>query len=321
MRNAECGIWNRGVSRFRSSILHLSPSNSFLLGFFLALAILAGLSLNVPLEAAPPDADEVRKGKDEAPESQARKKQREENLKAMEQRARETKVRLHGEEKAAGAELIAKPLFHYTDEPRRIIDATLWGWTSGGRLMAICKIENYERSAHPEGVWLYCFGSLAPGIIDVEWRDAHKWSARKPGVELVAIADGPQPASGRPGRLRQIKDIAQRFRAEIIDNNENSRQEMRLLPRPLYRYDSAAEELLDGAVFGLTTNGTNPDAILVIEVHQPQGAAPQWKFGIAGMTAGGLSVTLDDHEVWSKPYVRSTGSYDTWVWFWEKTAD
>jgi hypothetical protein len=29
-------------------------------------------------------------------------------------------------------------------------------------------------------------------------------------------------------------------------------------------------------------------------------------------------VTLDDREVWSKPYVRSTGSYDTWVWFWER---
>src|SRR5262249_12121149 len=132
---------------------------------------------------------------------------------------------------------------------------------------------------------------------------------------------GPGRGAGSPARLRKTKDIAQRFGPVIIDTQENSRQEMRLLPRPIYRYESATNELLDGAVLGLTTNGTNPDAILVVELHQPQGSAPQWKFGIAGMTASGLSMTLDDREVWSKPYVRSTGSYDTWVWFWEKPAD
>src|SRR5262245_24530204 len=76
-------------------------------------------------------------------ETAARKKQREENLKAMQERARATKIRLTGDAKGR-ADLITQPLFHYTDEPRRITDATLWGWTFEGRLLAVCKIEKYD---------------------------------------------------------------------------------------------------------------------------------------------------------------------------------
>jgi len=92
---------------------------------------------------------------------------------------------------------------------------------------------------------------------------------------------------------------------------------MRLLPRPIYRYERGAGELLDGTVFGLTTNGTNPDAIVVVELHQSEQGAPDWKFGLAGMTQEQLSVKFDEKEVWSKPLARSAGSFDTWTFFWE----
>lgn len=86
----------------------------------------------------------------------------------------------------------------------------------------------------------------------------------------------------------------------------------------MYRYEKPAGNILDGAAFGMTTNGTNPDAILIVELHRHEGRPPAWKFAVAGMTSCGLSVKLGDREVWTKPHVDNTGSYDTWLWFFGK---
>jgi hypothetical protein len=267
-------------------------------------------------------AVESRGAGDEKPaaaESDARKIEREENRKGMEQRARATKVRVSAQPEDGAAQFIAKPLFHYTDQPRRIVDAMLWGWLAKGRLVAVCKIEKYDHP-QPENRWLYCFGSLAPELIDAEWQDLNRrWSATKPGIELQSIADAPAAAEGQAARLRQIKEIAGRFQAVITtDPTIDAKQEMRLLPHPVYRYEKPVGEILDGAVFGMTTNGTNPDAILIVELHRQEGSPPAWKFAVAGMTSGGLSVKVGDREVWSRPSVPSTGSYDTWLFFFGK---
>src|SRR5262249_8556871 len=131
------------------------------------------------------------------------------------------------------------------------------------------------------------------------------------------IARAPAPAEAKAARLRQMKEIAGRFEATIIDTPLDKRQQMRLLPRPLFRYESPVGDLLDGAIFGLTTNGTNPDAILAVELRKFGGPEPRWMFGVAGMTQGALSVRFDDKEVWTKPYAQTPGSYETWNWFWE----
>jgi hypothetical protein len=254
-------------------------------------------------------------------ESAARKKLRVDNLKAMAERAGRARIRVAGnngkEDETTDCRLIPQPLFHYTDQPRRIIDATLWGWTVEGRLLAICKIENYEAGAHPEGEWLYCCGSLATGLVEAEFPDGHRWSARKPGIELREFAGAPPAGDGTAARLRQMKEIGGRFSATIVNATSGNSQEMRLLPRPIYRYENGTSELPDGTVFGLTTNGTNPDAILVVELHRPAEAAPKWKFGVAGMTQEQLSVKFDGKEVWSKPHSPASGKFDTWMFFWE----
>ena len=55
--------------------------------------------------------------------------------------------------------------------------------------------------------------------------------------------------------------------------------ELRLLPKPLYRYESTDPEVLDGAVFALVSSaGTDPEIILLIEARKtPEG--PRWVFG------------------------------------------
>jgi hypothetical protein len=134
------------------------------------------------LFGAPPTDAKRAPDQKKSDETAARKKQLEENLKAMEERASGAKIRLVAKNEKSEGRLMPQPLFHYTDEPRRITDATLWGWTHAGRLVAICKIEKYDID-DPAKKWLYCFGSLAPELVETEWDWGHTWSAQKPGIE------------------------------------------------------------------------------------------------------------------------------------------
>jgi hypothetical protein len=256
-------------------------------------------------------ADEV--PENSTPEGNDRKQQREESLKAMKRRVTEMVVRTADGQ--TDAEMIATPLLRYSDEPRRIFDATLWGWVADGRLLAVCKIEHNDREGY--ALWSTCFVSLAPRRIDAEWPGGRRWSARKAGIELQTMNVAPAAAGSQASRLREMKEIATRFKATIV-KPQNNREEMRLLPRPVFRYETPKGDLLDGAIFGLTSNGTNPDGILVLELLERKGGGPEWRFGFAGMTAGDLSVKLDDKEVWSKPPAKGPGSFDTWVWFSER---
>jgi len=256
-------------------------------------------------------ADKV--SEDSTSDDSDRKQQREESLQAMKSRALQITVRTADEQ--TNAELITTPLFRYSDEPRRIFDATVWGWIADGRLLAICKIEHNDREGYP--LWSTCFVSLAPRRIEAEWSGGRRWSARKVGIEPQTVNAAAATASSQVARLREMKEIASRFKATIV-KPQNNREEMRLLPRPVFRYETPTENLVDGAVFGLTSNGTNPDAILVLELHDNEGVGLEWKFGLVGMTAGELSVKLDDKEVWSKPRADGPGRFDSWVWFSER---
>jgi hypothetical protein len=67
--------------------------------------------------------------------------------------------------------------------------------------------------------------------------------------------------------------------------------------------------IVDVIIFALTTNGTNPDILIVIELHSAQGSPPEWMFGIVNMTAADVHLRLDDAEVWVS---LTTDPRETW---------
>jgi hypothetical protein len=234
-------------------------------------------------------------------------------LAQMRGRAERVQVYTAAGEGRIASQLVAAPLFRYSDEPRRIVDATLWCWQNDGRPTALLKIEEYAR---PRGKpWLYCVVSLSTGLIEVEREERQAFSSQRPGLELQALPDGPKPAESMAARLTQLRQLARRFSATIVRNpKENRRDEMRLLTQPLYRYAQPEAGLYDAALFGLTATGTNPDALLAIELHGNE--ATSWRYGLARMTMEGLSVRLDKTEVWTAEFTPLTpGPFDTWHWF------
>ncbi len=231
------------------------------------------------------------------------------SLKAMQQRVRDSRVKLTDKANVK-LQLVDAPVFRYSDELRHIEDAGMWLWTNAGRPVAAMKVEHYKPGIHPRP-WLYCFASLSSELVTAEWEGDPKYQARKPGVTWKPLDD--KPATTRQARLIQMREIARRFAAELQEPNANKDvHQMRLLTRPLYRYDDGLADAVDGAVFGFTGTGTNPDVLLLFDLSKDGG----WQFGIAGMTAAGATVRLKENVVWQISDAAGKGHvFDNWTYF------
>ncbi len=227
------------------------------------------------------------------------------SLKLLQQRIETTQVQLtnHTDRKL---KIVATPVFRYSDELRQIEDAGLWLWTDRGRPAAVMKVERYKLGLHPRQ-WLYCFVSLSPELISAEWVNERKYQARQPGVVWKSFDDVPKET--RAARLIQMREIARRFSAEIIDFKDERRQ-MRMLPRPLYRYEDGLNG--DGCLFGFTGTGTNPDLLLMLDSHTDG----NWQYGLTTLTAEGLRVRLNEKLVWEVPHTGDQGTeFPNWMYF------
>ena len=236
-------------------------------------------------------------------------------------RARAERIQVHV---AVGSQVTRatvhpNPLMKYTDVPRQIEIATLWIWHDEGLPVALGKVEAYQRKDGPK--WLYCFASASTGLVDGKWPEGRGFHARKPGIQWTAIK-GPAPQETVAGRLRQMKELFQRFSATSRDDVLQTSDELRRLARPLHEYSSPRHGVVQGTLCGFAANGTNPDVLIALEAvrdTEDNDRPKSWRYGVVCMTASGVSVKLDKAEVFTRPYTRSPGDYDTWTYFWEGT--
>ena len=235
------------------------------------------------------------------------------SLEELQNRVNATQISLFRDEETrdagASARLVEKPVFRYSDELRQIEDAGIWLWTDRNRPVAVMKVERYKLGRFPTP-WVYCFASLSPELVRAEWTDAPPFQARQPGVKWQPLDD--EPAVARPARLVQLGELARRFSAEILSDPEGAnRTQMRLLARPLYRFEESSD-VRDGALFGFTGTGTNPDLFLLFDLPPTGG----WRFGAVSMTAEGVRMKLKDNLVYDSPHTAGRGKvFDTWCYF------
>lgn len=236
-------------------------------------------------------------------------------LAEMRKRAEKTKVFTLSGNQQERAQLVGEPLVRYSDQPRVMADATMWAFGKPGRPQAMLKVEAYRRD---DGtlVWLYSLGSLADSLITVQWGDGHRWKSKQPGLKWQPLSPAP-PAEETPvSRLRQMKDFGRRFTVRSHDP-AHGKEELRLLPQPIHRYADPKAGIVDAAIFGFASFGTNPNALVLIELHK-DATGSAWRFAPARATDAGLEVCLDGQQVWAAPVsVVGPVELDTWLYFWE----
>jgi hypothetical protein len=124
------------------------------------------------------------------------------------------------------------------------------------------------------------------------------WQPEAAGVTFADVPEAPVPAATRPLRLRQMKTLAEKFRATLLgwklDNTD--REELRLLSRPLYRYEPKEGPVSDGAVFAFVM-GTDPEVLLLLEAVK-EGETAKWQYAFARRTSGELEARFQDTVVW-----------------------
>lgn len=232
----------------------------------------------------------------------------------MKQLSRQTVVKVKTEGGQEGAELVPTPVFRYSDQPRRIVDASLWAWLHDGRLIALQKIEAVL-AADDELLWQYCFASFTSSRLDVRWPRAPRFQTSAPGVIFREFPKAPAPSERQFVRLQQMKRLSSRFRATISDQPVASDEEvMRLLPKPVFVYPQKPASPVLG-VFGLTSNGTNPDAYVIVRVESDDDGL-KWTYGTRRMTTGAVTVTLNGKQVMETDYLTtSPPAREAWTFF------
>jgi hypothetical protein len=203
-------------------------------------------------------------------------------------------------------ELVPKPVYVWTNPLReRGQDGAVFIWTCRGRAELLGTFFSYppmgQRGLQHE------LHSLATTVLDVSRRGSpgskgETWTPKVPGITLAAIPEAAAPANSPAQRLVQLRTLARDFSATTRDHSKN-RWELRMLSQPFFRYESTDPDVLDGAVFAFVTSaGTDPEAILVVEARKAPGAGdPTWQFGLARFTDSDLVMRYKGTDVFSAP--------------------
>jgi hypothetical protein len=190
-----------------------------------------------------------------------------------------------------------EPVYLWTNPVRNNgQDGAVFVWTCRGRAEVIGTFFSYPATGQ-RGLF-HEFHSLATTVLDVTRPGARAWHPEAPGVEPKPIPDAPAPGPSPTLRLVQMRGMARDFSVHTIDKSQQ-RWDLRLLPQPLYRYESTDPDVLDGAVFAFVTSaGTDPEMILIVEARRPPGGGdPTWHFAFARFSIQACFARLNGQEV------------------------
>ncbi len=240
-------------------------------------------------------------------------KSREDRLDHMREGIQRTNVYRLQDGAPVRAKPLAEPVLRYSEHRVPVLDGSLWVWAAQGRPVALEKIEIY-----PGDKWVHCLASVSDGLVQADWPDGRRWSSKKAGLDVRSLPDAPRPIDSQTGRLVQMRNLARRFFSTISDPVLGWEENQRLLSRPVHRYSDPDSALLDGAIFAFLTAGTNPDLLLLVELHGKDLSESVWKYGLVRMTNRQLAVRLDEREVWRVPLILpNKKTFDTWLYFYE----
>ncbi len=203
------------------------------------------------------------------------------------------------EKRTQKLELSREPVYRWTN-PTRVGGQVgeVFVWTYRGRPEVVGSI-----FSHPSGdgrrVMCHELHSLSLAVLVVDRQASEQWVPQAAGVDLKPLEGAPPPARTAALRLVQMRGLAREFSGKSL-SDEGQTWELRLLPQPLYREESTDPDVLEGALFTLVSSaGTDPEIILLIEARKSPSGGHQWVFGAARFSDMNLWLNHKGKEVWT----------------------
>jgi hypothetical protein len=188
-----------------------------------------------------------------------------------------------------------EPVLRWTNHLGRRFYGDVYVWTYEGRPEVVASVNTIftaRRETYTE------IQSLSTGQPVLSRNEKVVWEPAEPGVELKRLPGAPKPAATAGARLLQMRALAGQF-SVVADYgiDKEQKEDLRLLTRSIYRYESAAQGVVDGGLFAFT-KGTDPDAFLLIEARGKKDDV-EWQFAFARFNGScALRAVLKGNEVW-----------------------
>lgn len=184
-------------------------------------------------------------------------------------------------------------VYLWTDGQRPAVIATIFIWPNGDQFGVCHELQSLSESS--------LLGRSGDRV----------WKCPKGGVAWIDL-DVRGTSTARSRARLQAREIARRLELEST-SRENESTRLRVLPRPLYEYADPDDGPAHGAVLGYV-DGTDLEAVAVVEAHADGGGGVRWRCALARMTDYAVVGRWGDREVWSVPvaeYERNEEAYFT----------
>ncbi|MGH8245423.1 MAG: hypothetical protein ACREUU_03220, partial [Gammaproteobacteria bacterium] len=194
-------------------------------------------------------------------------------------------------------ELRSEPVLRFSNPIRNVDDAAVFVIHRRQRPELIATVMSY-RDGKRNLRRAYEFLSLSEDRLDASRSDVSLWHSEKAGVQWRDLPDAPPPAETAAERRRQMQRLAEKFQVAV--RSDRNRYELRLLSQPLYRYENAKADILDGALYALV-EGTDPELVLALESPVEK---PNWRFACGRLTRWEIEVRFQDTVVGEFPQIK-----------------
>jgi hypothetical protein len=193
--------------------------------------------------------------------------------------------------------MLDAPVLNFTNPERNQERGAVFVWLNEGRPAVMGQFFRY--SGRTARVKKHALHSLADVELEAKFRDKLAWTPEAPGVEWKSFPDAPTVAANQKERVRQIKQLVEPFKVNLIDSKDKV-TELRRVQRPLYEYSAPKVGVLDGAIFSYVV-ATDPEAILLVEAFDEKGKTG-FRYAFARFHFWKLNATLNDKPVWEAAY-------------------
>jgi hypothetical protein len=200
-------------------------------------------------------------------------------------------------------ELRREPILRWSNPAVGRIYGSVFVWTTGGRPAAVASLYRWYSPYRQRTAELV---SLSPHALVATRGRQTLWTPPADVGRFRPVPGAAAPDTSSKRRPAQMRALARGFVPELTDRRvvkEGTRQQPRLLDKPVYQYGAGADGLLEGGLFAFVV-GTDPEVLLVIEARETTGGR-EWHYALARMNRDPIRVRYGEQEVWSAPYIEA----------------